>query len=55
MDTWGIGIFVVGMVLYFLSKRKSVFLFMAGIGAGILIGAIWATMIFNQAFRGFTP
>jgi len=42
MDGWGIGIFVVGLILYFVTKKKPFFLFISGIGAGIFIGAIWA-------------
>ena len=42
MDGWGIGIFVVGLVLYFVTKKKVIFLFISGVGLGILIGAIWA-------------
>jgi lipid-A-disaccharide synthase-like uncharacterized protein len=55
MDTWGIGIFVVGMLLYFLSKRKAIFLFVSGVGAGILIAALWVAMLLNQAFGSFSP
>ena len=50
MDGWGIGIFVIGLILYFVTKRKSFFLFISGIGAGILIGAIWAMAIVNSVF-----
>ena len=42
MDAWGIGIFIVGLILYFVTKKKPIFLFISGVGAGILIGAIWA-------------
>jgi hypothetical protein len=42
MDGWGIGIFVVGLILYFVTKKKPIFLFISGIGAGVLIGALWA-------------
>jgi len=48
MDGWGIGIFVVGVVLYFLSKKQPVFLFVAGVGAGIFIGAMWAYSIVTR-------
>lgn len=48
MDGWGIGIFVVGMILYFWTKKKPFFLFIAGVGAGILIGAIWSMLIINS-------
>jgi hypothetical protein len=40
MDGWGIGIFLVGLILYFVTKKKAFFLFISGIGAGIFIGAI---------------
>lgn len=50
MDTWGIAIFVVGVVGYFVSKKKPGFLFVAGIGVGITIGALWAMSIVNQVF-----
>jgi hypothetical protein len=48
MDILGIGIFVVGLILYFVTKKKAIFLFVAGIGAGIVIGAIWAMSIVNN-------
>jgi len=48
MDGWGIGISVVGLILYFVSKKKAIFLFLSGVGAGILIGAIWAMIIVNR-------
>ena len=44
MDGWGIGIFVVGLILYFVTKAKAL-LFVAGMGAGILIGALWSYAI----------
>lgn len=49
MDLWGIIIFVGGIIGYFASRRKwHGCLFVAGIGAGIVIGAIWAMMIVNS-------
>lgn len=42
MDKWGIIIFVVGLILYFVTKKKPFFLFVSGVGAGIFIGALWA-------------
>ena len=45
MDAWGIVIFVVGLVLYYATKKKVVFMFISGVGAGIVIGAIWAVVI----------
>lgn len=53
MDGWGIGIFVVSIILYFITKKKSFFLFTAGVGAGILIGALWSVMIIKNAFSAF--
>jgi len=50
MDGIGIGIFVIGMILWFLSKKKAIFLFVSGIGAGILIGAIWSYLIVTSMF-----
>ena len=48
MDTWGIIIFVLGLVLYFALKRQPAFLFVSGLGAGIVIGAVWAVVIVNR-------
>ncbi len=50
MDGWGIGIFVVGLILYFVTKKQPIFLFISGVGAGILIGAIWAMTIIGNIF-----
>jgi hypothetical protein len=50
MDGWGIGIFVVGLILYFVSKKKPFFLFVSGVGAGIFIGALWAYSMVMSAF-----
>jgi len=46
---WGIGIFIVGLILYFVTKKKVIFLFISGVGAGILIGAIWAYALVMKA------
>lgn len=52
MDGIGIAIFAVGLILFFVTKKKyPVFLFASGIGAGILIGAIWAMSIVNSLLR----
>ena len=48
MDTWGFIIFGLGLVLYFGTKRKAFFLFVSGVGAGIVVGAIWAMTIVNN-------
>ena len=54
MDIWGIGIFLVGLILYFVTKRKySIFLFISGLGAGIVIAAIWSLLIFDRVFGNF--
>lgn len=50
MDGWGIAIFVIGLILYMISKKKAIFLFISGIGAGILIGSIWAYFIVTNLF-----
>ncbi len=42
MDKWGILIFVAGVVAYYFTKQKYPFLaFVSGVGAGIVIGAVW--------------
>jgi len=49
MDGWGIAIFVIGLVLYYLTKKKNVvWVFVSGIGAGVFIGALWAYQIFSN-------
>jgi hypothetical protein len=50
MDIWGIVIFLASFALYFLTKKKTIFLFTAGIGVGIVIGAIWSMSIINNLF-----
>ncbi len=50
MDGWGIAIFVLGLILYLVTKKKAVFLFISGIGLGILIGAIWSFLIVQSIF-----
>ena len=46
MDKWGILIFVVGVGAYFITRQKYPFLaFVAGVGAGIVIGGMWAYYI----------
>lgn len=50
MDGWGIGILLVGAFGYVFLKPKTLFAFIAGIGAGILIGAIWSYTIVMNAF-----
>jgi hypothetical protein len=48
MDAWGIGIFIAGLVLYFVLRRRAVFLFASGVGAGIVVGAVWAMAIVER-------
>ena len=48
MDGWGIAIFAIGLILYYVTKKQVFWLFVSGIGAGILIGAIWAMSIVNR-------
>lgn len=56
MDTWGIIIFVVGGLGYFLTRRRyPVWLFVAGTGAGIIIGAIWSYLIVTGAIDTLVP
>jgi biotin transporter BioY len=56
MDGWGIAICVMGYVAYHISKRQKkpqiIFIFISGIGLGLLIGAIWAYYLVTGAFRG---
>lgn len=53
MDGWGIGLIVVGILGYLLSKNKSggfakFAIFVTGFGAGLLVGAIWAYTIVDR-------
>ena len=50
MDTWAIGIIIVSIILYFVSKKKPFFVLTTGVGLGLLWGAIWASMIISNAF-----
>lgn len=52
MDGWGIAILVVGLLGYYISKRRAEWLFVAGVGTGLLAGAIWAGIIIGNAFSG---
>ncbi len=46
MDTWGFIILAIGGLLFFVDKKHGVaWGFVAGIGAGIVIGAIWGYLI----------
>lgn len=51
MDGWGIVIFVAGLLFYYISKKQVFFMFVAGVGAGIFIGAIWAMVLVNRFLR----
>ena len=50
MDGVGIAIFVIGSILYFVTKKKPIFLFFSGIGAGMVIGAIWSYYLVTSLF-----
>ena len=52
MDGWGFVILIGGLIVYYATKKKyPAFLFISGIGAGIVIGAIWAMSIVNNILR----
>lgn len=52
MDGYGFAILIIGALLYFMTKKKyPAFLFVSGIGAGIVIGAMWAMSIINGILR----
>jgi threonine/homoserine efflux transporter RhtA len=55
MDTWGIIIFVIGLILYFATKRQAFWLFVSGVGAGIVVGAVWAVYIVSTTLDRFVP
>lgn len=56
MDGWGIAIFVISVIVYFATNRKyRAFLFTAGIGAGILIGAVWAYLMVSSLASQYFP
>jgi len=48
MDTWGIVICIAGLVLYYVTKKQVFFLWLSGVGAGIVVGAVWAMQIINN-------
>jgi hypothetical protein len=57
MDAWGIGIVVISGLLYALvrktdDKAAKLFIFTAGIGVGLIAGAVWALVIVNQVMGG---
>jgi hypothetical protein len=55
MDGWGIAIFVIGLILYYVTKKQAGWLFVSGLGAGIFVGAVWASYLVSQALDRFTP
>ncbi len=48
MDTYGIVIFLFGAFMYYATQKKPFFAFVAGVGGGIVIGAIWAVVLINN-------
>jgi len=49
MDTYGIIILIAFLILYFVTKRKyPALLFIAGLGAGIIVGAIGSFLIVSN-------
>ena len=55
MAGWGIFIFITGLILYFATKKKPFWLFVSGVGAGLIIGAIWAMSIVNDVLEQLAP
>lgn len=54
MDRWGIGIFLLGIFLFGILRQANppwskIFLFLSGIGLGIVIAAVWAYIIVTNA------
>jgi hypothetical protein len=57
MDIYGIVIFIVGVIGFFIFRKRSqngaiFFTFVSGLGAGLVIGAIWAVLIVNRTLGG---
>jgi hypothetical protein len=52
MDGWGIGIFVLGAALYYVTGKKPIGVFISGIGLGLLIGAVWAYIFIASVIPG---
>ena len=55
MDAWGIGIFTIGLILYFVVKKNNdglarFILFISGAGFGVAVGAIIAYVMFGSMF-----
>ena len=54
VDIVGAIIFLLGLVLYYAVKgKKAIFLFVSGVGAGIVIAVIWITTVLQM--DGFLP
>jgi len=54
MDIWGIIVFMVGGLLYFITRRRyPVWLFVAGVGVGVLIGAVWHYALVTETGDSF--
>ena len=51
MDMWALIIIGAGIVLWFLSKKKPAFLFVTGVGVGLMWGALWANAIVQRVLR----
>jgi lipid-A-disaccharide synthase-like uncharacterized protein len=54
MDTWGLIIAGVSIILYFASKKKPIFILTTGIGIGIVIAAVWSYYTIMHALDSFT-
>ena len=57
MDGYGIVIFLVGIVAFYVFHKRApnlavFFVWVSGVGAGIFIGAIWATLIVSSIIDG---
>jgi len=49
MDTWGFLLIVIGVGAYLLGHKKQMWwMVLAGVGLGIVIGAVWAMVIVNS-------
>lgn len=53
MDAWALGLMAVGYGVYLLGDKKKVgWLWVGGVGTGLLVGALWAMVIITNAFAG---
>ena len=56
MDTYGFIILILFLLLYFITRRKYPFLlFLAGVGAGIVIGAVGCVLITTNLLDSLIP